>query len=219
MRSHFTIAALAAALALALPTPAMAVQKRLAPDGSIPKQYNLPKPDLPPHPDVAPITAGGGDGSGKNSLSFSAFDDGDMVVALGTATGHAGEWDAYYYTKYSQRIGAPCVWSANTTPVNGVQREAPLKYRNYDYAYGVWVPSSTPAQRVAARNYCRAQNGERYVITSSKADQSRWYCSKLLWASYKYAGPKIDLDANGGYWVWPEDLVKDSQTAVFAAAR
>jgi hypothetical protein len=26
----------------------------------------------------------------------------------------------------------------------------------------------------------------------------------------------VDLDADGGYWVWPVDLVNDSQTSVFA---
>lgn len=210
MNLSFRIVALAAALALALPTTAFAATY---------DRPTLPKPITLPHPDMPPTTAGGGDGTGSNSLRFEAFEDGDMVVALGTATGHAGQWDDYQYEKNLFSTYKPCVLSANTKPVNGVQYESPTKYRQYDHAYGIWVPSATPAQRIAARNYSRAQLGEPYSITSLKNDQSKWYCSKLLWASYKYAGPKIDLDADGGAWVWPVDLINDSQTKVFVSAR
>jgi hypothetical protein len=38
------------------------------------------------------------------------------------------------------------------------------------------------------------------------ADNSQWYCSLLVWQSY-YFVTGIDLDANGGYEVYPDDLV------------
>jgi hypothetical protein len=202
------------ACALLLPSVAAAAPaKRTNKDGSVPARWNLAKPTATKHPDVAPPTAGG-NGDGSNTLSFTLFEDGDMVVTGGTATGHAGEWDSRYY---KGSLYDSCIWSANTTPVNGVQREAPRKYRAYDCAWALWVPSLTATKRAAAPTYSRAQSGEPYDIASSKTDQSRWYCSKLLWASYRYTAG-LDLDGDGGYWVWPIDLVTAKQTSVFAYA-
>ncbi|PKQ15284.1 MAG: hypothetical protein CVT67_10280 [Actinobacteria bacterium HGW-Actinobacteria-7] len=199
------VAALVPATAQAAPNK---VRNR---DGSVPPKWDLAKPAAEDHPDVAPPSAGGS-GDGTNNIAFTYFDDGDIIVTQGTLTGHAGEWDSYYYNGSTYDN---CVWSANTTPSNGVQREEPRKYRGYDEAYGLWVPSASTTKRTKARSYCRAQNGEPYNITSLKSDQAHWYCSKLCWSSYKYTAA-IDLDGNGGTYVWPIDLVNDGQTAVFA---
>jgi hypothetical protein len=215
MKRSLSLVATMTACALLLPTAALAVPaKRAHPDGSIPAQWNLAKPGTRPHPDSAPPSAGG-DGSGTNTLPFTSFEDGDMIVTGGTATGHAGEWDSRYYRG---SLYDSCVWSANVTPVNGVQREAPRKYRAYDYAWALWVPSLNAAKREEARTYAQAQYGEPYDIASSKTSQTRWYCSKLLWSSYRYTSG-LDLDGDGGYWVWPVDLVTDTQTSVFAYAK
>lgn len=215
MKRRLRLMAAVLATALFFPSVAFAAPiKRVDIDGSVPSKWDLPKPPVVPHPDVPPIGAGSA-GDGYNSIGFGLFDDGDIVVGLGggSITGHAGEWDAYYSRG---SIYDNCIWSAQKS-ANRVLREDPVLYRTYDRAYGLWVPSVSSSRRVAARNYCRAQNGEPYVITSSKSNQSQWYCSKLPWASYKYTS-NIDLDYNGGYYVWPEDLVNDSQTSVFASS-
>jgi len=95
-----------------------------------------------------------------------------------------------------------------------VQLEQPIKYRAYDRAYGLWVPSKA-ASGAGVVTYCSLQRGEPYNIASSKTDYARWYCSKLPWVGWKLKAG-VDLDADGGYWVWPVDLVNDSQTSVFA---
>lgn len=177
-------------------------------DGSPPTRWDLKKPKLPRHEDVAPPTAGGA-GDGVNGITFGAFDDGDIVVVLGTATGHAGIFDAPYYGTLSSWA----IVSANTTPRNGVQREQCAKYRTYDTAYALWLPRWA-VSGWRARNYARSKMGQPYDITSSKADQSRWYCSKLCWAAWRYpVGPDIDWD--GGYWVWPVDLINSAYTSLF----
>lgn len=38
------------------------------------------------------------------------------------------------------------------------------------------------------------------------ADNSHWYCSLLVWQSFYYV-TGIDLDVNGGYLVYPNDLI------------
>lgn len=184
--------------------------KRPNPDGSVPAKWDLPTPVLPSD-DTTPAAAGG-DGDGSNTISFAAFDDGDMLCAFpgSTFTGHTGIWkDSLYTSVYSY-----CVWSANTTPSNGVQREQPIKYRRYDYCYGLWVPSKATSG-LGVVNWCATQSGEPYDINSSKTNYSRWYCSKLPWAGWKVK-TGVDLDADGGYWVKPADLVNDSQTSTFA---
>lgn len=215
MKSRMALVAVFASilvLSAALPAWAGPGRDKLPlPDGRAPKKWNLTKPAVERHPDESPPTAGG-NGDGRNSLSFSAFDDGDMVVALGTATGHAGCWADRRFVTLDSR----CVWSANTSPVNGVQLEQPRKYQAYDYAYGLWVPSKATFG-AAVVGYCATQLGEPYNISSSKTDYTRWYCSKLSWVGWKLK-TGLDLDADGGYWVWPVDLVNDTQTAVFASA-
>jgi len=216
MKRLASLVALSLVIALSVPALAFAgaPTKTLNADGSVPVSYDLAKPPSATHPDAQPSTAGG-TGDGSNNISFAAFDDGDIIVVLGTALGHAGEWDEGYYAA-APSLYTKCIWSANTTPVNGVQREAPIKYRAYDRAYGLWVPSLSSTKRTAARTYCRGQVGEPYNINSSKSDQSRWYCSKLVWSSYRYTA-SADLDADSGFWVWPVDLLNDSQTALFTS--
>lgn len=176
--------------------------------GNVPRKWDLPKPAAKPHPDVAPSTASG-TGDGYNPISFTYFESGDIVVVTGTATGHAGVFDRGYYTG----LYSYAVWSANTSPRNGVQREPCIKYRSYDSACALWMPY-WDSRALYARNYARAQNGEPYNISSSKSDQSRWYCSKLAWAAWRYTAG-VDLDGDGGYWVWPVDLISSRHTYMF----
>lgn len=214
MTSRFA-AVLAVAMLIISAVPAFAVaapkaHKRLDPDGSVPRKWDLPTPVIPSD-DTTPTDAGG-IGDGYNNLSFAAFDTGDIVCAFpgGFLVGHAGIFnDALHISDFS-----PCVWSANKTPYNDVRRETPASYRNYDYAFGIWVPSKA-SYGTSVVSWCAAQAGEPYDINSSKTDFARWYCSKLPWAGWKVR-TGVDLDADGGYWVKPADLVNDSETSTFA---
>jgi hypothetical protein len=148
---------------------------------------------------------------GRNLIAFGAFKDGDLVVVLDpwSVTGHAGLFDRRYYsTLYSF-----AVWSANVSPLNGVQREECLKYRAYDRAYGLWVPGESN-HGAAARNFAASQVGKRYNIFAAKTDYRTFYCSKLVWACWRQTSG-LDLDADGGFWVWPVDLVNSRHTKVF----
>lgn len=213
--SRRRVASIAACALIIIALPGVAganpkTTKYLNKDGSVPKRWDLPTPVIPSD-DSAPDAAGG-DGDGVNTLKFTAFDDGDMICAFPgtTFTGHSGIWKDALYTSPSSR----CVWSANTTPANGVQRETASKYNGYDVAYGLWVPAKASFGR-AAVDWCAGQYGDPYDIASPKADFNRWYCSKLAWAGWKTKAG-VDLDADGGYWVKPADLVNDSDTKTFA---
>lgn len=43
-------------------------------------------------------------------------------------------------------------------------------------------------------------------IRDNWADNTHWYCSLLVWQAVMYI-TGIDLDANGGYYVYPSDLI------------
>jgi hypothetical protein len=184
------------------------VSPALAQVGSIEGQ----RPAMGVHPDVAPVTASLiSGGSGTNTISFANFDDGDIVVVQDpwSITGHAGLFDERFYSS----IRSFAVLSANTSPADGVQREQCLKYRSQDRAWGLWVPS-VASYGAAARNFAYRQMGKPYNIFAAKTDLSSFYCSKLAWAAWRYTAG-VDLDADGGYWVWPVDLINSPRTRVF----
>jgi hypothetical protein len=213
MNTKGIAAVIAAAIMVttALPGVAMAAEKRVktsARDGRAPARWDLPKPMATPHADIAPPTAGG-NGDGYNNITFGSFDSGDIVVVLGTSTGHAGVFDRPRY----YNLASYAIVSANVSPTNGVQMEQCNKYRTYPEAYGLWVPG-VDWLGTSVRDFCRRQLGEPYSIAASKSDDSRWYCSKLCWAGW-YRIASRDLDADGGYWVWPVDLVNSRYTSAF----
>lgn len=180
-----------------------------------PGQHGPSKPPAVKHPDVAPSAAGsivgflGGTG-GSNTISFASFKDGDIVVVLDATSfaGHAGLFDRSQYLN----IWSYAMVSSNTAPKNGVQREQCIKYRTYDVAYGLSVPSAID-HRVAARNWALRYLGRPYSVASTKTDFSTFYCSKLVWAAWRYTSG-LDLDADGGIWVWPVDLLNSRYTRV-----
>lgn len=163
--------------------------------------------DLPP-------AAAGLPGDGENDLSLTGFADGDLIEGFDSwSVGHTGIMDITRTIAWYSN----CVWSAVKDGSGCVVLERPIKYRGYDYAYGLWVPAATTYQRTSARRFCSSQLGEPYNLFSSKSDYAQWYCSKLPWAGYVDRAQR-DLDVNGGYWVTPADLYNDDETRVFASA-
>jgi cell wall-associated NlpC family hydrolase len=195
--------------------------------------FGLAKPSLPSHRDTAPvesqpelarshggatemvsslgtISLSGGSLGGSNSISFASLADGDIVVVLdpSSLTGHAGLFDRSHYSG----ILSYAMLSANVSPVNGVQYEKCAKYRLYEWAYALRVPSEY-AHRVYVRNYAARQLGKPYSILGAKTDLRSFYCSKLAWVAYHNV-TGVDLDGDGGFWVWPSDLILSRYTSV-----
>jgi cell wall-associated NlpC family hydrolase len=193
--------------------------------------FGLAKPCAAPHPDTAPIEAQAapasaamtraslsapeagiliGDSGGSNSMAFTWLTDGDIVVVLdpSSITGHAGLFDRSHYSG----ILSYSVLSANVAPVDGVQYEKCAKYRLYEWAYALRVPQEY-SHRVAVRDYAARQLGKPYSVLASKTDLRSFYCSKLPWVAYHNV-TGVDLDGDGGFWVWPVDLITSRYTNV-----
>jgi len=194
--------------------------------------FGLAKPYVAPHPDRAPVEerattalsaqkdaslsygalsslSGGGSG-GTNAIAFTSLYDSDIVVVLDptSITGHAGLFDRSHYTG----ISSYSVLSANVSPYNGVQYEKCAKYRLYEWAYALRVPREV-GHRVAVRTYAARQLGKPYSIVASKTDLRSFYCSKLAWVAYRNV-TGVNLDGDGGFWVWPVDLILSDYTSV-----
>ena len=190
--------------------------------------FGVTKPYVTPHPDAAPIDSlassakevtplpiapaslVSGGNAGTNSISFTSLTDGDIVVVTDPNyfTGHAGLFDRSRYAS----ILSYAMLSANLEPYKGVQYEKCAKYRLNERAYALRVPQEF-GHRLAVRDWASRQLGKPYSVFAAKTDLSSFYCSKLAWAAYRYVAG-VDLDADGGFWVWPIDLVNSRYTAL-----
>lgn len=73
----------------------------------------------------------------------------------------------------------------------------------------LWLPALTTNERKEIAKYQKNQAGEPYVFSaypSEKERTNRWHCSKLQWRAYKEA-TGIDIDCDGGWVVFPNDIV------------
>lgn len=75
------------------------------------------------------------------------------------------------------------------------------------------VRDASETQKNAAINFCISQLGKSYMIDFQKdtsANESDWYCSELVWASYKNQGIDIEVDSLGEPGVTPRDILNCS---------
>lgn len=126
----------------------------------------------------------------KSTKTVDASNNGSLLSGLfiGTPNG--------VFERYMSSTGSNW-WNSKTTGANVYQR------------YALWAPNMTSANRTAIVNYMRNQIGEEYNFSSSKTNESQWYCSKLQWMAYKKV-LNIDIDYNGGTWVMPNDIKNSS---------
>ena len=216
MRSITRAAIVAALVSLIVPQAAFGMAK---------KPLVIPHLDTAPVDSLASLSGEGasrmslstaslslisGGNAGTNSIEFTSLTDGDIVVVTDPNyfTGHAGLFDRSHYSG----ILSYAMLSANVQPYNGVQYEKCAKYRLNDCAYALRVPQEF-GHRFAVRDWTSRQLGKPYSILATKTDLSSFYCSKLAWAAYRYV-TGVDLDADGGFWVWPIDLVNSRYTAL-----
>lgn len=101
---------------------------------------------------------------------------------------------------------------------NGVYRENDIQYwaRNYDrvdayYYTGLHNSDSHYKIRKYIVGFANSEIGKSYDIASSKkksySKSDTYYCSLLIWKAYIVA-IGVDLDADGGLFVFPRDITK-----------
>ncbi|TYA14604.1 hypothetical protein FRY98_02660 [Paenibacillus faecis] len=168
--------------------------------------------DITPNGEISISGNIGGNGDGVNSLTLQGRDKGDIVLqndpglSIQGYINHAGIYDG--------TTSDVCIYTAQ--PDIGVTWETVDQWRNHDDAY-VLTTGYTTATQASAFNwaYSLAGYGETYYWYAGKDDDDSWYCSKVAWRGYDMMA--IDLDYNGGYWVFPDDILQSSKTYLAAA--
>lgn len=160
------------------------------------------------------IPMGGGNGDGKNGLDPDYLLTGDIVlvnnpgVHIQGPIQHAGMMDKRLYKDYN----SGCYISAQ--PKLGVIYETTNDYRNkYDEAFVCEVNYLTDYQAIAAVDRVTPYLGKPYYWYAPKTSTDKWYCSKVPWYGYYY-GTKKDIDADGGYWCLPVDILNDNDVSL-----
>lgn len=178
------------------------------------------------------IAADVGDG---NNLSWSAFYYGDIAVMRNGSCSyfgypcywsHAAMWDSDFdyghesdFTFWSATPKGTAPSDNGSSPYSmdgkvGVQSKASV--HKYSLAQAVWVPSVPDYNDYYYTTvYAYNQRGEDYNTLTSKSSSSSWYCSKVSYRAY-YVEAGKNLDYDGGYYVFPDDIYNDGDTSVFA---
>lgn len=79
----------------------------------------------------------------------------------------------------------------------------------------MWLNSSmSSAQITNICNYQKNQVGKPYSLLGGKYDDTKFYCSKLQWLAY-YIYRGVDIDYDGGTYVYPRDILLSSNIAAY----
>ncbi|WP_339365630.1 hypothetical protein, partial [Vallitalea maricola] len=172
--------------------------------------------------------SGGDSGYTGNGNSFivAGLESGEIVLpdlygsAIQGAINHVGMYDSSKYYSLSSK----CFFTANNDKNKnglgysyvGVGYESPNYYRDaFDQVYCAYVKNHD-SDELNALNKAKSEAniGEKYSVLSLKSNTSKWYCSKVAWYGYKY-GANVDIDCNGGLFVKPVDIYKDSDVVIW----
>lgn len=101
----------------------------------------------------------------------------------------------------------------------------PKPIRETDKWYKPWIARKIITEKEARKRavaYSRKQLGEPYDIATSKWNESKWYCSLLIYKSYSRTVTGMCLETYGrsydikaGPMVTPEDLVDSPRSRVY----
>ncbi|GMQ63595.1 hypothetical protein [Vallitalea maricola] len=174
------------------------------------------------------IGSGGDDtysGDG-NSFSVSALESGEIVlpdlygVCIQGLINHAAIYDESRYYDNS----SACFLSANNDDNQnglgysyvGVGYESPDYYRDaFDQVHCCYVKNhDSDEQSALDKAQAEANVGEDYSLKTLKSNTSKWYCSKVVWYGYKH-GADVDIDYDGGPFVFPVDIYNDGDIVVW----
>ncbi|GIM44687.1 hypothetical protein DNHGIG_02360 [Collibacillus ludicampi] len=183
------------------------------PRGPLPKDASEWDQWIKKHPD--PLAKNGGVTSSviPASITLGPLVNGDIILGASPTNGSKSSVP-YGYFRHAAMYDSGNGNFISAMPGIGVYRETTSFWSNgYNVVRNMYVTNASYTQRQSVVQNAAAHIGEPYNFGSSKTDISSWYCSKLPWFEYnKWAS--IDIDANGGYWVTPDDIYNDSDVTL-----
>jgi uncharacterized protein YycO len=104
-------------------------------------------------------------------------------------------------------------YSVEAFPKDGVVNVSGNWDKRYKRFKKFYISKSEKGQYDQAAAFAWSQIGKPYSIATNKNSTKKYYCSKLVWKSWKSQGK--DLDKDGGYWVFPSDISGDNDVVVY----
>lgn len=147
------------------------------------------------------------------SLPTDYLDSGDIILGATPIFGKSSVPYGYFRhgSTYSRFTGG----FISAMPEYGVYHESVYFWSTeYGDVSLNWVPNTTWEQRDNLVMDIQMQVGEPYSFTTTKSDLNSWYCTKLPWDGYNYY-TGIDIDFDGGYYVFPDDIFQDSDVSQY----
>lgn len=122
---------------------------------------------------------------------------------------HVGLFDPDY-----RWIGRPI---RDSIPGEGVRLAPYSDYLKYEELWGQWVPSASDTEAWLILYFASLQYGKPYsydILNKWRTD--RYYCSSYVWRAYlEGTFGWADLDSNGGWAVFPDDISASWDTYIF----
>jgi len=147
------------------------------------------------------------------SLPTDYLDSGDIILGATPIFGKSSVPYGYFRhgSTYSRFTGG----FISAMPEYGVYHESIYFWSTeYGDVALTWVPNATYQQRDNMVMDMQMNVGEPYSFTTDKYNLDEWYCTKLPWDGYSYYSG-IDIDFDGGHWVFPDDIAQDSDVAYY----
>lgn len=152
-----------------------------------------------------------------HSIDWSDWDYADVIVGNGPSSGSSNSVPYGYY-RHAATYDGRSEDFINAMPDEGVYRETQNFWETeYREVAGFFASSANTTERVVAVQYLRDQIGEPYLWDSSKTTYSKWYCSKLPYVAYEKKAD-LNIDTDGGYWVFPDDIAEDNDMDLFMSS-
>ena len=141
-------------------------------------------------------SSSGGSSSGPSNLGHSL---------LITKLNNNGQWGGDFTS--ASTLSMEAVGDRPNPADEVVERQAYTWFNstNLEYALVLYHKMATWAERDQTIALARAQDPDPYDALTMKNNWDEWYCSKLIYATYKNTTGD-DLDPNWGFFVFPSDL-------------
>ncbi|MCC9021498.1 YiiX/YebB-like N1pC/P60 family cysteine hydrolase [Bacillus nakamurai] len=103
------------------------------------------------------------------------------------------------------------LWKHGLEGVRNYQNNWSKRFKSKKKQY---VKGADIYDKVKAQRYASSKTGKPYSVATTKNSTNKYYCSKLVWQSYKNT-KGTDLDSNGGALVTPADIDGSSKTVSY----
>jgi uncharacterized protein YycO len=151
----------------------------------------------------------------KNQLASSRWTGdsmgtmGDALVSLESEYGSKG-----FIWGHAAIVADDARYAFEANPGEGVRRKDNKWNLHFKDKHALYVKGANTGNYREAQHYAWRQwiANKPYALSPLYSEDS-FYCSKLVWMSWREQG--FDIDGDGGFSVWPKDILKSDITVEY----